>query len=278
MVFGLTPSALAAIAMTIGWLVILEGLLSGDNALVLAVMVRHLPKPQQKRALLYGIWGAIVFRLIAIVSAQYLLRFWQLKMIGGLYLILLAVRHFATSAHSPGDDFGKAASFGRGFWGTVVSVELADIAFSIDSILAAVALVEGLPPALRENLYLSLGIIYLGGVLGIIMMRLIAGVFIKILDRYKGLATGAYYLVAWIGLKLAGGGIHDAFHPKKIGGAIPPLPDWLAAFPAGIRHFRWELPNWLFWTGMAAIVLLSILVGPKGRSTSEPVATSDHPV
>lgn len=275
MVFGLAPSALAAIAMTIGWLVILEGLLSGDNALVLAVMVRHLPKAQQKRALLYGIWGAIVFRLIAVVSAQYLLRFWQLKVAGGLYLILLTVRHFAIKGHSDESEEGKASSFGRGFWGTVVSVELADIAFSIDSILAAVALVEGLPPALRENLYLSLGIIYLGGVLGIIMMRLIAGVFIKILDRYKGLATGAYYLVAWIGLKLAGGGIHDAFHPKKLGGMVPPLPAWLTGFPVWVRQFPWELPNWLFWAGMIAIVGISILAGPKGTRNSESSSASD---
>ena len=197
MPFGLNLADLATIALTVGWLVILEGLLSGDNALVLAVMVRHLPKPQQRRALLYGIWGAIIFRLIAVVSAEYLLRFWQLKVVGGLYLILLALRHFLSSAPRAEEGSEAAKSFGRGFWGTVISVELADIAFSIDSILAAVALVEGMPPKLQENKVLALGIIWSGGVLGIIMMRFVAQVFIKVLDRFKGLAAGAY--ISWHG-------------------------------------------------------------------------------
>ena len=256
--FGLTPADLATVALTIGWLVILEGLLSGDNALVLAVMVRHLPKGQQKRALLYGIWGAIVFRLIAVISADYLLRFWQLKVVGGLYLVFLALRHFLFTSKEK--DAASAESFGRGFWGTVISVELADIAFSIDSILAAMALVEGLPQKLQNNWHLSRGIIYLGGVLGIVMMRLVAGVFIKVLDRFRGLAAGAYLLVAWIGIKLSGGGLHDAFDPQKA-----PLAEWATRAPAWVREFPWEMHNWLFWCGMVTIVLLSIVLGPKGE-------------
>ncbi len=275
MVFGLTPADLATIALTIGWLVILEGLLSGDNALVLAVMVRHLPKLQQKRALLYGIWGAIVFRLIAVVSAEYLLRFWQLKVIGGLYLILLALRHFVSFGHGDEGDPDTAKSFGRGFWGTVVSVELADIAFSIDSILAAVALVEGMPQKLQDNKVLALGIIYLGGVLGIIMMRLVAQFFIKVLDRFKGLAAGAYLLVAWIGIKLCGGGLHDALHPRKLNGEVPPLPAWSANLPGWVREFPWELNNLAFWIGMVLIVVASMVFGP--RSAGPPAEPPVNP-
>lgn len=263
----LNAADLATIALTIGWLVILEGLLSGDNALVLAVMVRHLPRNKQKRALLYGIWGAIVFRLIAVVSAEYMLRFWQLKVVGGLYLIFLALRHFLTPGHGDEGNHDASKEFGRGFWGTVVAVELADIAFSIDSILAAVALVEGLPPNLQNNRFLSLGIIYLGGVLGIIMMRLIAGVFIKILDRFKGLAAGAYVLVAWIGLKLTGGGLNDAFHPRAgKNGVVPALPGWLAGAPRWMQDFPWEMSNWLFWSGMVLIVVVSMVAGPRGHT------------
>jgi YkoY family integral membrane protein len=273
MVFGLTSTDLATVALTIAWLVVLEGLLSGDNALVLAVMVRHLPKGQQKRALLYGIWGAIVFRLIAVISADYLLRFWQLKVVGGLYLVFLAIRHFLLESHDQHKDAKTAESFGRGFWGTVISVELADIAFSIDSILAAMALVETLPQNLQDNWHLSRGIIYLGGVLGIVMMRLVAGVFIKVLDKYKGLAAGAYLLVAWIGIRLAGGGLHDAFDPKRA-----PLDAWAANSPRWVREFPWEMHNWLFWGGMVTIVVLSIVLGPKGQvppHKSEPTSPID---
>lgn len=266
----LTPSALVTIALTVGWLVILEGLLSGDNALVLAVMVRHLPPNQRKRALLYGIWGAVVFRLIAVVLAEFLLRFWQLKAIGGLYLIFLALRHFLSSGHGE-ENPDTHKEFGRGFWGTVISVELADIAFSIDSILAAVALVEGLPQDLQNNRYLALGIIYLGGVLGIFMMRLIAGVFIRVLDRFKGLAAGAYVLVAWIGIKLTGGGLNDLLHPKDIHGKALPIAKWVETIPEFLRSLHWEMHNWFFWTGMATIVVVSMLAGPRGK----PPAPSD---
>ncbi len=261
MPWGLDWAAVVTIAGTVAWLVILEGLLSGDNALVLAVMVRHLPKEKQKKALLYGIWGAMIFRLIAVVSASYLLRFWQLKVVGGLYLIFLALRHFLFG----GDDEtpGRKESFGRGFWGTVIAVELADVAFSIDSILAAVALVEGLPPKLQENRVLALGIIYVGGILGIVMMRYVANVFIRILDRYPGLAAGSYILVAWIGIKLTGGGINDAFHPRPINGHLPPPPGWWAWFPPAVRQFPWELSNLAFWGGMLAIVVASVALSPR---------------
>src|SRR3954466_9191549 len=87
---GIEATDLPLIMGTVLMLVFLEGLLSADNALVLAVMVRHLPKGQQKRALRYGIWGAFVFRLIAILLASYLLAFWHFKVVGGLYLLYLA--------------------------------------------------------------------------------------------------------------------------------------------------------------------------------------------
>src|SRR5690349_24950633 len=92
--WGLTLGDLPLILVTVFTLVILEGLLSADNALVLAVMVRHLPKPEQKRALRYGIWGAFGFRLIAVFLSSYLLDFWQFKVIGGAYLLYLAAAHF----------------------------------------------------------------------------------------------------------------------------------------------------------------------------------------
>src|SRR4051812_2178076 len=194
---GIVANDIPLILGTVVSLVFLEGLLSADNALVLAVMVRHLPKTQQKRALRYGIWGAFLFRLIAILLSSVLLRFWQFKVGGGLYLLYLAGEHFLSK--DEGDESTKSRRFGKGFWGTVISVEIADIAFSIDSILAAMAMAVSLEH-LGENW--KLGTVYLGGILGIITMRFVAGYFIILLERFSGLAAGAYVLVAWIGLKL----------------------------------------------------------------------------
>src|SRR5579884_4203305 len=92
--WGFQPADVLAVAVAIGTLVVLEGLLSADNALVLAVMVRLLPEKLQKRALRYGIWGAFLFRFIAVIFATLLLGYWQLKVVGGLYLLYLAASHF----------------------------------------------------------------------------------------------------------------------------------------------------------------------------------------
>ena len=232
--WGLTLADLPTILVAIATLVVLEGLLSADNALVLAVMVRHLPKQQQKRALRYGIWGAFLFRAIAVVIAGQLIRYWQLKLLGGLYLLYLAIKHFVVGEehHDESAEGEPPARLGSGFWATVINVELADVAFSIDSILAAVAMVQGLPAKLQANHYIAMGTIYIGGVLGIIMMRLVAGVFLTLLNRYKGLAGGAYVLVGWIGLKLCGGGLEQAIHGNKEQGLGPgagPLPPRLDA-------------------------------------------------
>ena len=244
---GIDLTGWTTIVGAVASLVLLEGLLSADNALVLAVMVRHLPKPLQKRALRYGIIGAFLFRLIAVVFASQLLVYWQLKVFGGLYLLYLAIKHFAEGED---DDPEARAKVGAGFWMTVVNVEIADIAFSIDSILAAVAMAESLPPKVGNlivgtlpglgSVSMKLVIVYIGGILGIIAMRLVAGVFLVVLERFKGLAAGAYVLVAWIGLKLVGSGLHR----------------WRSSWPT-------DMPEWLFWAGMGAIIVGSLVLSPK---------------
>jgi YkoY family integral membrane protein len=239
--WGIQAADLPLMLGSIVTLVFLEGLLSADNALVLAVMVRHLPRPQQRRALRYGIWGAFGFRLIAVLLSTVLLRFWMFKVIGGCYLLYLAGAHFLSREEDV--HANKTTRFGSGFWGTVASVELADIAFSIDSIVAAVAMADSLPNRIGYNW--KLAIVYIGGILGIITMRFVAGYFIILLERFHGLAVGAYVLVAWIGIKLVMSGLHNA------------------------HYLPVELNEWLFWAGMMAIVLASILYKP-GRSTPPP--------
>ncbi len=274
--WGLTVADHGLIAGTILILVFLEGLLSADNALVLAVMVRHLPREQQKRALRYGIVGAFGFRLIAVLFASTLLRYWAFKVVGGLYLLYLAISHlvFGEGDGAP----GAKAKAGRGFWATVVGVEVADIAFSIDSIVAAVAMAAGLPPAIGQRVVfgvagfdvtMQLLIVYIGGILGIVAMRFVAGYFLILLDRFAGLANGAYFLVAWIGLKLIGGGFHDALNPP----AGAPRPAWLGRLPDWAFRVPLEMPEWLFWVGMGLIVVVSLIARPRRPPGAEPPLT-----
>ncbi len=225
------------IAWYIGVLVFLEGLLSADNALVLALMVRHLPKREQRKVLQWGIWGAILFRVVAVGLSAILLKFWIFKLIGGGYLLYLAIRHFLQS-----DTGHEAAGDGRRskFWGMVVSVVLTDIAFSIDSILAAVAMADEFPARFGDNG--KFFIVLAGGVLGIITMRFVVRYFVILLDRFPGLAQGAYVLVAWIGLKLVVSGLHS--------GEIIPF----------------HINDWVFWSVMLLIAVFSFVIRPSGPS------------
>lgn len=179
--------------VTIGLLVLLEGLLSADNALVLAILVMGLPRDQQPLALRYGMLGAFFFRGLAVLLAAYLMRVAWVKLLGGAYLLYLAYAHFFRG-DAGGDRHGAPPArpaFGlSAFWATVVRVELVDIAFSVDSILVAVALSP------------KLWVIVTGGILGIVAMRLVAGQLIALIRRYPAIVDGAFVIIAWVGIKL----------------------------------------------------------------------------
>ena len=183
-------------------LVIIEGLLSADNALVLAVLVKHLPEKQRKRALLYGMIGAYFFRFVFIGLGVYLVKFWYIKLFGALYLAWICISHFMKKAEDEqAKEFKKNSPLVRifgVFWATVISVELMDIAFSVDSILAAFAISD------------EVWVLLIGGMIGILMMRTIAGVFVTLIDKIPELETTAFVLIGIIALKMLLGvfGIH----------------------------------------------------------------------
>ena len=179
--------------LTIALLVILEGLLSADNALVLAILVLGLPKRDQRKALQYGILGAFAFRILAIVLAVHLIQVGFVKLIGAAYLLWLSYSHFF--GRPEGED-RRAIKPATGFWGlsafwaTVVKVELTDIVFAVDSILVAVAMSP------------KTWVIITGGVLGIIAMRLVIGQLLRVVRRYPALVDGAFVIIAWVAIKL----------------------------------------------------------------------------
>src|SRR5580765_980640 len=119
----------AADFVTVALLVALEGLLSADNAMVLAVLVLGLPKAQQRKALRYGIIGAFAFRSVAILLAAFLIRLGWVKLLGAGYLLYLVFRHFASGADADARRKPPAPSSWLGlspFWSTVIKVELTD--------------------------------------------------------------------------------------------------------------------------------------------------------
>jgi YkoY family integral membrane protein len=216
--------------VTIALLVALEGLLSADNAMVLAVLVLGLPKEQQKQALRYGILGAFGFRAIATLLAVYLIRLGWVKLFGAAYLMYLTIQHF-----SHGADAGQRrappkarAMFGlSAFWATVVKVEFTDIVFAVDSILVAVAMSP------------KTWVILTGGVLGIITMRLVIGRLLAVVERYPPLVDGAFIIIGWVAIKLMIEYLHT-------GGYIAfEVPKWLSLglivviFVVSFLYARW---------------------------------------
>ena len=192
------PGASLAI---IGNLIIIESLLSVDNAAVLATMVMDLEPKERDKALKYGIWGAYIFRGLAMIFASVLLKFWFLKPLGGLYLLYLVYGYWkGKQTETKEDDIidknsnwlyrATVGSLGS-FWATVALVELMDMAFSIDNVFAAVAF--------TPNIIL----VCLGVFIGILAMRFIAQWFVKLMEKYNFLETAAFIVIAILGIKLA---------------------------------------------------------------------------
>lgn len=294
-------------------LVLLEGVLSIDNALVLGLLAKRVPKPLQKRALTYGLIGAFVFRIVAIATASFLLKWRIVKLIGGGYLIYIAVKHLFFESKEESDDVvgldkegelelriaetgkpltpeqevaeiqervpfplsdavlhpsdssqsGSYASpalqdteqpviAGRSFWMAVAVIELTDIAFAVDSILAAIALV-GSPPAGHPAgaTHPKLWVVITGGMLGVMLMRVAAAMFIRLLEKFPRFEVSAYLLVIVIGLKL--------------------LVDWgfnSEANPHVIDFHSYRTPEfWIFWISMVVCLGLGFL--PKKSQGAE---------
>lgn len=187
--------------LTIALLVVLEGLLSVDNAMVLAVLVLGLPAPRQRKALRYGIVGAFAFRGTAIVLAIYLIRLWWVKLVGGGYLLYLVYQHFGSGQSVEERRTPREAEPWLGlsaFWATVVKVELTDIVFAIDSILVGVAMSP------------KTWVVIAGGFLGIVMMRVLIGQLLTIVKRYPPLVDGAFVIIGWVAAKLLVEFLHAA--------------------------------------------------------------------
>ncbi|MCG7334247.1 TerC family protein [Sporosarcina sp. ACRSM] len=244
-----------AILLEYAWvlvvLIVLEGLLAADNAVVMAVMVKHLPKAQQKKALFYGLFGAFVFRFAALFMITFLVNIWQIQALGAAYLLFISIKNIYDSRKGKEDDHPDAKPRKQsGFWMTVLKVELADIAFALDSMLAAVALAVTLPELGDFHVGGINGgqftVMLLGGIIGLIIMRFAARQFVVLLEKYPALETAAFLIVGWVGIKLV---VLTLAHPALQ--IIDP------AFP---HSTLWKTT---FWIVLAGIAVNGYLVGVR---------------
>jgi tellurite resistance protein TerC len=175
-------------APIIASLILLEGLLSVDNAMVLAAMVQHLPDKQQQLALRAGIFGAYAGRITMLATAAWILGNPWIKLAGGGFLVYLMVSNLGLA--EPGEDEEDVRAIKGGFWATVLAVEIADLSFSVDNVAAAVAMSD------------KMWAVIAGVCIGILAMRFVAGIFVGLIKKYPVLEKIAYLLVGWIGILL----------------------------------------------------------------------------
>ena len=191
-------------------LIFLEGILSIDNAAVIAAMANKLPrdklapKPvswlgvERSAALKAGVFGAFLGRFCMLGVAGFIIKYPMIHTIGALYLLQLVVDHFfdfsimkwlvspITGLFNKNVSLARQSQRQTSFWSVVISVELADLAFSIDNVVAAVALSP------------KLWVVMIGVSLGIVTMRFAATIFQRLIDTVPTLEHAAYLLIAAI--------------------------------------------------------------------------------
>jgi YkoY family integral membrane protein len=174
----------------LGVLILLEAILSADNAIALAAIVRSLPDPKQEEwALRYGLIGAFVLRVLLIFTATWVIKYWQFELAGSIYLLWLSGKFFLEKSQA-GHDAQHPVRMADKLWQVVALVSLTDLAFSLDSVTAAVAVAQ------------ETWLVLIGGVAGIIALRFLAGLFIKWLAEFTHLESAGYLIVLLVGLRL----------------------------------------------------------------------------
>ena len=200
-------------------LILLELMLSADNAVALAAIARsNRQAAQEKLALNIGIGLALILRIGLIIVAQWVLQNTWVQLIGSMYLFWLVFDHLRNrhDQEKESSDSNDVKSSQRTLLQTVVLLALTDLAFSIDSVAAAVAI--------SDQLFL----VITGATVGIIALRFTASLFIRWLDEYARLETAGFLAVAFIAFRLL---IHVIFPDLN-------QPDWITLIVV-ITVFSW---------------------------------------
>jgi YkoY family integral membrane protein len=168
-------------------LVALEAVLSADNAIALAALSQSLQSPKlERRALNIGLGIAYGLRILLIVGATWVIQFWQFELAGAVYLLWLSWQYFVGKQSDQGDRPAAAKSL----WQVIPMIAVTDLAFSLDSVTTAIAISQ------------DLWLILLGGTIGIVALRFLAGLFIRWLEEFLHLEDAGYIAVALVGLRL----------------------------------------------------------------------------
>jgi len=186
-------------------IIVVNIVLSGDNAVVIALAARNLPRRQQKGAIFLGSTAAIVLRVLLTAFAVQLLQYPYLKLVGAALLIWIGAKLLLPESH--GEDHVKASS---GLWGAVQTILIADLVMSLDNVIAVAAAAETGPPQAR------LALLVIG--LGLSMPLIIVGsqILLKLMSRWPVIITLGAALLGFVAGEMAVTDpvIDDWFHSR----------------------------------------------------------------
>jgi YkoY family integral membrane protein len=182
-------------------LVALEAVLSADNAIALASISKGLEDAKlQRQALNFGLIIAFVLRITLILTATWVIKYWQFELLGALYLLWLVFQHFSSDTDSEGEHHGPRFS---SLWQAIPVIALTDLAFSLDSVTTAIAISD------------ETWLVLTGATIGIITLRFMAGLFIRWLDEFVHLEDAGYVTVGLVGMRLLVKVINDNLVPPQ---------------------------------------------------------------
>ncbi|NER21185.1 MAG: DUF475 domain-containing protein [Symploca sp. SIO1B1] len=184
-------------------LVALEAVLSADNAIALAAIARGLEGSQlQNRALNFGLAAAYVLRITLILTATWVVKFWQFELLGAAYLLWLVFEYFTSDKDEENHHHGLKFT---SLWQAIPMIAVTDLAFSLDSVTTAIAISN------------ETWLVITGGTIGVVTLRFMAELFIRWLKEYTHLEDAGYVTVGLIGLRL----LVRAINPELV------PPEWL---------------------------------------------------
>jgi YkoY family integral membrane protein len=182
-------------------LVALECVLSADNAIALAALTQGLKDPQlEQRALNIGLVFAYVLRMSLILTASWVVGYWQFELAGALYLLWLVFQYFTSEEDEEHHHHGPRFT---SLWQAIPLIALTDLAFSLDSVTTAIAVSQ------------DTWLILVGGTIGIVALRFMAGLFIRWLDVFTHLEDAGYITVALVGIRLLIRVVNDSLVPPE---------------------------------------------------------------
>ena len=173
----------AAFWAALGSIILANILLSGDNAVVIALAARSLPPEQQKKAIFYGSGAAIVMRILLTILAAQLLRLPFLKIIGSLALMYIGVDLLGEGD----DEEGDVGSDKGGMFSAIRTILVADLVMSLDNVLAVAAAAKGDNVLLIAGLAISIPLIIFGSTM-----------LLKVMERFPIIITLGAALLGWL--------------------------------------------------------------------------------